>query len=73
MQGDAAAAEQPVAHVLEAGRDEEPGEIPGPGKAANARGKVGVGLPAREHLAGERHEHVEPEPEERAQDSRADA
>ena len=46
----------------------ERGEILGAGEAAHARRKVRVRLPARQHLARERDEAVEPEAEERLQE-----
>ena len=61
------AREQPELDAGEAAAPERGGEILGAGEATDAGGQVGVGLPAREHLAGERHEHVEPEAEERAE------
>ena len=51
--------------VLESRALHERGQILGSRKAAHARRQVRVGLPARQHSTGERHEHVEPKPEER--------
>ena len=58
-----------IAHVLEACALEERREIVRPREAPHARGKVRVGLPAREGRARERDEDVEPEAEERPQDA----
>ena len=55
--------------VLEAGALEERGEILRAWEAPNARREVRVGLATGKHTARERHEHVEPEPEERPEDA----
>ena len=55
--------------ALEAGALEERGEILRAWESPDARRQVRVGLTAGEHAARERHEHVEPEPEERPEDA----
>ena len=71
VQRDDAAAEQPVAHVARSRRARSAPTAPRAREAPHARGQVRVRLAAGEHLAGERHERVEPEPEERPQRARA--
>src|SRR2546430_15186226 len=54
---------------VEAGGAEQRGEVLGTRKAPHAGRQVRVRGAAGKHLSGDRNEHVEPQPEERARDA----
>src|SRR5215472_4242333 len=56
--------ETPEPDALEAARAQQIGEILGARETAHARREVGVGVAAREQVAEQRHDMVEPDPVE---------